>query len=143
MKKSAFINLIIGTICGLLFALGMCMCLLPEWSAFGSGVVCTAISFVTMLVHSIVTWLRSGRKIKINWKIAGKILYGMLAALVLGVGMCMIMVWNLMIPGILMGVAGIVLLLMLIPMFLGLKYMGVSEKWLKNRSVTVPEEISS
>ena len=45
----------------------------------------------------------------------------MFAALVLGIGMCMIAVWNLMIPGILVGILGIVLLLMLIPMFLGLK----------------------
>ena len=43
------------------------------------------------------------------------------AALILGVGMCMIMVWNLMLPGILVGIVGIVLLLMLIPMCLGLK----------------------
>ena len=121
MKKSAFVNLIIGTIGGLLFALGMCMCLLPEWNAFGIGVVCTAIGFVSLLVQSIVAWIRSGRKIKINWKIAGKVLYGVFAALVLGVGMCMIMVWNLMLPGILVGILGIVLLLMLIPMFLGLK----------------------
>ena len=121
MKKSAFVNLIIGTIGGLLFALGMCMCLLPEWNAFGIGVVCTAIGFITLLVQSIAAWIRSGRKIRINWKIAGKVLYGVFAALVLGIGMCMIAVWNLMIPGILVGILGIVLLLMLIPMFLGLK----------------------
>ena len=121
MKKSTFVNLIIGTIGGLLFALGMCMCLLPEWNAFKIGVVCTAIGFVSLLAQSIVAWLRSGRKIRINWKIAGKVLYGVFAALVLGVGMCMIMVWNLMLPGILVGIVGIVLLLMLIPMFLGLK----------------------
>ena len=121
MKKSTFVNLIIGTIGGLLFALGMCMCLLPEWNAFNIGVVCTAIGFVSLLVQSVVAWLRSGRKIKINWKIAGKVLYGVFASLVLGFGMCMIMVWNLMIPGILVGIVGIVMLLMLIPMFLGLK----------------------
>ena len=121
MKKSTFVNLIVGTISGLLFALGMCMCLLPEWNAFNIGVVCTAIGFVSMLVQSIVAWLRSGRKIKINWKNAGKVLYGVFAALVLGVGMCRFMVWNLMLPGILVGIVGIVLLLMLIPMFLGLK----------------------
>ena len=121
MKKSAFVNLMIGTIGGLLFALGMCMCLLPEWNAFEIGVVCTAIGVVSLLIQSIVAWIRSGRKIRINWKIAGKVLYGVFAALVLGVGMCMILVWNLMIPGILVGILGIVLLLMLIPMFLGLK----------------------
>ena len=121
MKKSAFVNLVIGTISGLLFALGMCMCLLPEWNAFGIGVVCTAIGFVSVLVQSIVAWIRSGRSIRINWKFAGKVLYGVAASLVLGVGMCMIMVWNLMLPGILVGILGILLLLMLIPMFLGLK----------------------
>lgn len=121
MKKSAFVNLIIGTIGGLLFALGMCMCLLPEWNAFKIGVVCTAMGAIVLMAQSIVAWLRSGRTIKINWKMAGKVMYGVFAALVLGVGMCMIMVWNLMLPGILVGILGIVLLLMLIPMFLGLK----------------------
>lgn len=121
MKKSTFINLLVGTIGGLLFALGMCMCLLPEWNAFSIGVVCTAIGAIVLLAQSIVAWIRSGRKIKINWKIAGKVLYGVFAALVLGVGMCMILIWNLMLPGILVGIVGIVLLLMLIPMCLGLK----------------------
>ena len=121
MKKSTFINLIIGTVSGLLFALGMCMCLLPEWNAFGIGVVCTAVGFISLLIQSVVAWIRSGRKIRINWKIAGKVLYGVFASLVLGVGMCMIMVWKLMLHGILVGIVGIVLLLMLIPMFLGLK----------------------
>ena len=121
MKKSTFINLIVGTIGGLLFALGMCMCLLPEWNAFKLGVVCTGIGAASLLVQSIVVWIRSGRKIKINWKITGKVLYGVFASLVLGVGMCMIMVWNLILPGILVGVVGIILLLMLIPMCIGLK----------------------
>ena len=121
MKKSAFVNLMIGTIGGLLFALGMCMCLLPEWNAFKIGVVCTAIGAIVLLIQSIVAWIRSGRKIRINWKNAGKVLYGVFAALVLGVGMCIIMVWNKMLLGILVGIVGIILLLMLIPMFLGLK----------------------
>ena len=121
MKKSTFVNLLIGSVGGLLFALGMCMCLLPEWNAFKLGVVCTAIGAVVLLIQSIVAWIRAGKKIKIKWKIVGKVLYGVFAALVLGVGMCMILVWNLMLPGILVGIVGIVLLLMLIPMFLGLK----------------------
>ena len=121
MKKENFISLVMGTVGGLLFALGMCMCLLPEWNAFQIGVVCTALGFVTLLVQSIVAWLRSGRNIRINWKTAGKILYGIIGALVFGLGMCMIMVWNLMLPGIAVGIVGIILLLFLIPMFLGLK----------------------
>lgn len=121
MKKSAFINLIVGVIGGLLFSLGMCMCLLPEWNAFSIGVVCTAIGAVILLAQSIVAWIRSGRTVRINWKIAGKVLFGIFGALIFGTGMCMIMVWNMMLPGIAVGIGGIVLLLMLIPMFLGLK----------------------
>ena len=121
MKKSAFINLMVGTVGGLLFALGMCMCLLPEWNAFNIGVICTAVGAVVLLIQGIVAWVRSGRKIRINWKLTGKILFGIFGTLVLGVGMCMIMVWKLMLPGIAVGIAGILLLLMLIPMFLGLK----------------------
>ena len=113
--------MIAGTVGGLLFALGMCMCLLPEWNAFRAGVVCTAIGFISLLVQSIVAWLRSGRKIKINWKTAGKVFYGVFAALVLGMGMCLVLVWQKMLLGIVIGVVGIVLLLMLIPMCLGLK----------------------
>ena len=121
MKKSTFVNLIVGTVGGLLFALGMCMCLLPEWNAFSIGVVCTAVGGVVLLVQSIVAWVRSGRKIRINWKTAGKVLFGIAGALVFGTGMCMIMVFNMMLYGIVVGVAGILMLLCLIPMFLGLK----------------------
>ena len=121
MKKSTFANLIVGVIGGLLFSLGMCMCLLPQWNAFQPGVICTAAGAAILLIQSIVAWIRSGRKIRIDWKLTGKIMFGILGALVLGVGMCMILVWNLMLPGIAVGIVGIVLLLCLIPMFLGLK----------------------
>ena len=39
MKKSSFVALLMGTISGVLFALGMCMALLPEWDAFREGVI--------------------------------------------------------------------------------------------------------
>ena len=38
MKKSTFVAMILGTIGGILFALGMCMALIPEWNAFQPGV---------------------------------------------------------------------------------------------------------
>lgn len=34
MKKKNFVSLIMGTIGGILFAIGMCMRLLPEWGHF-------------------------------------------------------------------------------------------------------------
>ena len=121
MKKSTYIQLIIGTIGGLLFALGMCMCLLPEWNAFQLGLVCTAAGAIILLVQVMSAWLRSGKKLHINWTIVCRVCYGILGALVLGLGMCMIMVWKLMIPGIVVGVVGVFLLLSLIPICLGLK----------------------
>ncbi len=119
MKKSTFVNLLLGTVSGLLFAIGMCMCLLPEWNAFTPGVAVTAVGAVTLLALGIVSWIRSGKKMRFNWKLIGKIAYGTVAALVLGLGMCLIMVWQQMLLGILAGVVGIVLLLCLIPMCVG------------------------
>mgnify|MGYP003538519392 CR=1 FL=1 len=122
MKKNQFIALLVGTVGGLLFALGMCMCLLPEWNAFNEGVVATAVGAVILLALAIVSRIKSGKPRKpINWKVVGKVAYGIVAALVLGVGMCLIMVWKLMLPGILVGIVGIVMLLCLIPMCIGLK----------------------
>lgn len=121
MKKKTFGMLVLGVIGGLLFSLGLCMCLLPEWDAFRAGVVCTGIGLAVLLAL-LGIWLRGKGKGKpVNWKLVGKIAFGVAGALVMGVGMAMIMVWNLMLPGIAVGIVGIVMLLLLIPLFLGLK----------------------
>lgn len=39
MKKKDFVTLILSTVGGILFALGMCMALVPEWGAITPGVV--------------------------------------------------------------------------------------------------------
>ncbi len=39
MKKSTFVAMIMGTVGGVLFALGMCMALITEWNAFQPGVI--------------------------------------------------------------------------------------------------------
>lgn len=123
MEKKNFITLIMGVVGGMLFALGMCMCLLPEWGAFNQGVVLGAVGAVELLITWIVYRKMSGKEpVKLNAKVIGKTIYGFFAAIVFGVGMCMTMVFeNMMIPGILVGIVGIVLLLCLIPMCLGLK----------------------
>ena len=122
MKKNHFITLIICVISGLIFSLGMCMCLLPEWNSFILGVVLASIGGVGLLTMGIIALAKNAKnKAPINWKLVGKISYGVLSTLILGLGMCMIMVWNLMIWGILVGLVGLTMLLFLIPMFLGLK----------------------
>jgi len=123
VKKSNFVSLILGTIGGILFAVGMCMCLVEEWAAFSQGVVVAAIGAVVLLAMWIVRRKMNNKPaIQLGGKAIGTVALGVVGALVLGVGMCMTMVWEgLMIPGIIVGIVGIVLLICLIPICKGLK----------------------
>lgn len=123
MKKENFVTLVMSTIGGLIFALGMCMALLPEWDAFKPGIVMGIIGAVILLAMVLVRRkMIEAPAIKVNGKTVGIVIYGIVGALVLGVGMCMAMVWEgLMIWGIIVGIIGIVLLLGLIPMIKGIK----------------------
>ena len=122
MKKSTFVAMILGTIGGILFALGMCMALIPEWNAFQPGVVMGVIGAVVLLVMVFV-WRKMENKapIKLSGKTIGATLIGIVGALLFGVGMCLTMVWSHMIVGIIVGIVGIVVLLCLIPFIKGLK----------------------
>lgn len=123
MAKKNFMFLVLTVVGGLLFAMGMCMCLLPEWNAFTPGVVVTALGALVLLAIVLVHWIMAGKPMaKFNWKKAGKIAYCAAALLVLGSGMAMIMAFEgLMIPGIIVGIVGIVLVLGIIPIYQGLK----------------------
>lgn len=122
MKKSTFIAMILGTIGGILFALGMCMALIPEWNAFKPGVVMGCIGIV-VLVIMVIVWRKMENKapVKLSGKTIGAVLIGIIGALLLGVGMCLTMVWSHMVMGIVIGLVGIVVLLCLIPFIKGLK----------------------
>lgn len=121
MKKSSFITLVLGTVGGVFFALGMCMALLPEWGVFRQGIVCGAVGLAILLI-TLFVWRRMTGKtpIKLNGKTVLSMATGVLGALVLGVGMCMVMVFDKMVLGIVVGVVGLVILLMLIPLVKGI-----------------------
>lgn len=124
MTKKSFITLILSTVGGILFALGMCMCLLPEWNAFSQGVAVAVVGAAVLLAMVMVRRRMSHKPIlvKLSGKAVGTILLSVAGALVFGVGMCMTMVWEgLMIQGIIVGIVGIVLLLCLIPLCKGIK----------------------
>lgn len=122
MKKSNFVALILGTISGVFFALGMCMALLPEWGIRNQGIVSGVIGLILMLI-TVGIWRKMEGKapIKISGKTIGATLLGVFGALLLGVGMCLSMIFTKMILGIVIGIIGIVVLLMLIPLLKGLK----------------------
>ena len=126
MKKSTFVAMILGTIGGILFALGMCMALIPEWNAFRPGVVMGTIGAVVLLIMVIV-WRKMEKKnpIRISGKTIGTVILGIIGALLFGVGMCLTMVWSNMIIGIVIGIVGIVVLLCLIPLTKGLKWIEI------------------
>lgn len=122
MSKKDFVSLILSVVGGILFALGMCMALLPEWGAMTQGIVIGVIGLAVLLVMVMVRRRMDGKPaIVFNGKAIAATLFGIVAAVVFGVGMCMTMVWNMMVPGIAVGIIGIVLLLCLIPICKGLK----------------------
>ena len=49
MKKKNFVSMIMGTVGGILFAIGMCMCLLPQWNAFNQGILVGLVGIVLLL----------------------------------------------------------------------------------------------
>src|SRR5699024_8003643 len=122
MMKSNFVAMILGTIGGILFALGMCMALIPEWNAFNQGIGLGVIGAVVLMIR-VFGWRKMENKSpgKLSGKTIGTVLLGIVGALVFGVGMCLAMVWNNMIIGIAVGIVGIILLLCLIPLTKGLK----------------------
>ena len=89
---------------------------------FRQGVVCGVIGMVVLLA-ALVIWRRMEGKqpVRLDGKTLGTILVAVVGALLLGVGMCLSMVFELMVPGIVVGLVGIVALLMLIPLTRGLK----------------------
>ncbi len=122
MKKSSFIALIMGTVSGVFFALGMCMALLPEWDAFTEGIVFGAVGILLSIITALIWCKMENKKLpKMNGKNVLRTIYAIVAALVLGVGMCMCLVWEQIIWGTLIGLLGIIMLIALIPMIKGIK----------------------
>ncbi len=122
MKKSNFTALLLGTVSGMLFALGMCMALLPEWNAFEYGIALGAAGLVLGLI-TVLVWRKMEHKapIKISGKSVLYIAVTLIGTLLLGVGMCFCLVWEKFLIGIPVGIVGVVVLLCLIPMIKGLK----------------------
>lgn len=122
MKKSSFTALMLGTVSGVLFALGFCMALIPEWNAFKPGIVFGSVGLLLGLITYLL-WRKMEHKnpIQISGKTLLTLLTGILGALTLGIGMCFSMVWGKLALGIGIGLTGIVILLCLIPLTQGIK----------------------
>lgn len=122
MKKSSYFALVMGTVSGVLFSLGMCMALVEEWAMLKQGAIIGGAGLVLGLI-TLLVWRKMEHKepIKVSGKLVGKVLLGVLAALVLGIGLSLCLVLENYVLGTVIGLVGIVLLLGFIPLVKGLK----------------------
>ena len=122
MKKSSYVALVLGTVSGVLFSLGMCMALVEEWAMLQEGVIMGATGLLLGLM-TLLIWRKMEHKapIKVSGKVVAKVVYAVVAALVLGIGLCLCLVLENYLLGTVIGLVGIVMLLGLIPMVKGLK----------------------
>lgn len=127
MKKETLLEIILGTIGGLVFAIGMCMCLIPEWNMFKTGVIISVIGFI-ILLGIIPVYKKSHPKKEhkpINWGIVITWTVGVVGSLIMGFGMSKIMVGETstsdMIIGIITGVVGLIICVLNYPIYAYIK----------------------
>ena len=123
MKKETLLEIILGTIGGLVFAIGMCMCLLPEWNLFTAGVVTSIIGFIILLCIIPVYRKNHPRKPHgpINWGLLLTFIVGIVGSLIMGYGMSKVMIEGAtksdMIVGIITGVVGLIICVLNYPVY--------------------------
>ena len=128
MKKETLLQIILGTIGGLVFAIGMCMCLLPEWDLFTVGVIVTIIGFIILLCIIPIYRKEHPKKVnnkKTDWGLVLTWIIGVVGALIMGFGMSKIMVGSPekmdMIIGMIIGVVGLLICVLNYPIYSYLK----------------------
>jgi len=128
MKKETLLEIILGTIGGLVFAIGMCMCLIPEWDLFTVGVIVGIIGFIILLFIIPIYRKEHPKKIsnkKTDWGLVLTWIIGVVGALIMGFGMSKIMVGSPekmdMIIGMITGVVGLLICVLNYPIYSYLK----------------------
>ncbi|MGN1330975.1 MAG: hypothetical protein ACI4VN_06590 [Clostridia bacterium] len=123
MKKETLLEIILGTIGGLIFAIGMCMCLIPEWNLFKVGVVVSIVGFIILL--GIIPVYRTSHPKKehapVNWGIVATWIIGVIGALVMGFGMSQVMTNGNMVLGLIFGVIGLIVCVLNYPIYAYIK----------------------
>ena len=127
MKKDTLLEIILGTIGGLIFAIGMCMCLLPEWNMFTAGVIVTIVGIIVLL--AIIPIYRKSHPKKahkpIDWGMLTPWIVGVVGSLIMGFGMSRILVEGAstgdMVVGLITGVVGLVICVLNWPVYAYIK----------------------
>lgn len=127
MKRETLLEIILGTIGGLVFSIGMCMCLIPEWNAFTAGVIIAIVGFIILL--GIIPIYRSTHPKKlskpIDWALLTPWIVGVIGSLIMGFGMSRIMVGDAstadMVVGLITGVVGLIICVLNWPIYAYIK----------------------
>jgi len=123
MKKETLLEIILGTIGGLVFAIGMCMCLVTDWNMLTSGIITSIIGFIILLC--IIPVYRKNHPKKehapINWGIVLTFVIGIVGSLIMGFGMSKVMVGEAtttdILVGIITGVVGLIICVLNYPVY--------------------------
>ena len=127
MKKETLLEIILGTIGGLVFSIGMCMCLLPEWNMFIPGMVVSIVGFIILL--GIIPIYRKEHPRKqhgsINKGLVLTFIIGIIGSLIMGFGMSKVMVGEAsqidMLVGIITGIIGLITCVLNYPIYAYIK----------------------
>lgn len=122
MKKETLLEIILGTIGGILFSLGMTMCLLEEWNMLVEGIITGIVGFLILLcIIPIYKKSHPKDKKQINWGIVATYTVGIVGSLVMGFGMSKVMVEGAsktdMIIGIITGIVGLIVCVLNYPVY--------------------------
>lgn len=127
MKKDTLLEIFLGTIGGIIFAVGMCMCLIPEWNLFNEGVIVSIVGFIILLciIPVYKNYYPKKEYGKINLGIVFTWIIGVVGALIMGNGMSRVMIDNYerndMLIGIIIGVIGLLICVLNYPIYSYLK----------------------
>lgn len=126
MKKNTLIQIILGTIGGLVTSIGMCMCLVEDWNMLKSGVAVGTIGVIILL--SLIPIYRKNHPAQrkgINKGLLTTIVIGIIGSLIMGTGMSLCLIKNQettkMIIGIAVGIVGLLVCVLNYPIYAYLK----------------------
>ena len=128
MKKETLLEIILGTIGGLVFAIGMCMCLMTEWDLFMVGIIVSVIGFIILLCIIPIYRKEHPKKVnnkKTHWGLVLTWIIGKVGSLIMGFGMSKILVGSPektdVIIGMITGIVGLLICVLNYPIYSYLK----------------------
>lgn len=122
MKKETLLEIVLGTIGGIIFAIGMCMCLVEEWNALKLGIIVSVVGFIVLLgIIPIYRKEHPKKKKEINYSLVITFAVGIIGALVMGYGMSKVMTESAtssdMIIGLITGIIGLIVCVLNYPVY--------------------------